>query len=183
MLILFNKPYHCLSQFTDTEGRQTLADFIPEKNYYPAGRLDYDSEGLLILTRHGKWQQQISDPKFHLEKTYLAQVEGTPSKAAIKQLCEGVMLKDGMTRPAKVSRTSVKLWQRHPPIRSRQNIPTAWLKLTISEGRNRQVRRMLAAVDLPCLRLVRLAIGPWHLGQLAVGQYQFVPYKNPQQNG
>ncbi len=171
-IILFNKPFHCLSQFTDSEGRDTLANYISDKGFYPAGRLDYDSEGLLILTNNGKLQAQIANPKFNKPKTYLAQVEGSIDKAAIKALRDGVVLKDGLTRPAIVKKISPpKLWQRNPPVRYRKNIPESWVKITITEGRNRQVRRMLANVGFPCLRLVRLSIGDWHLQDLQPGQF------------
>lgn len=172
-IILFNKPFRCLSQFTDDNNRDTLANYITEKGFYPAGRLDYDSEGLLVLTNNGKLQAEIAHPKFNKPKTYLAQVEGNISKVALRELQAGVLLKDGLTRPAKAKKCSPpKLWQRHPPVRFRQNVPTSWVKLTITEGRNRQVRRMLAQVGFPCLRLVRLSIGDWQLQQLQPGQSQ-----------
>lgn len=170
MLLLFNKPFQVLCQFTDEGGRRTLRDFIDQPGVYAAGRLDYDSEGLLLLTDDGALQHRISDPRHRLEKTYLAQVEGIPERSAIERLRRGVMLKDGVTRPAEVAVIDPpEIWERHPPIRVRRNIPTSWLRLTISEGRNRQVRRMTAAVGLPTLRLVRIRIGPWELGALAPG--------------
>lgn len=169
-LILFNKPYQVLSQFTDNQGRQTLADYLTEQEVYPAGRLDYDSEGLLLLTDNGALQHQISHPKHKLPKTYWVQVEGESNEQALQQLRGGIELKDGKTKPAKVKKIAEpKLWPRHPPIRERQNIATHWLEITITEGRNRQVRRMTAAVNLPTLRLIRQAIGPWSLEGLAPG--------------
>ncbi len=172
-IILFNKPYNVLCQFTDDQGRATLADFIKEKKVYAAGRLDRDSEGLLILTDDGKLQNKITEPRHKLEKTYLAQVEGTLNKAALSQLKRGVILKDGLTRPAqaKIIEQPDWLWPRTPPIRKRKNIPTSWLELKISEGKNRQVRRMTAAVGFPTLRLIRLSVGDWHLDNLPPGEY------------
>jgi len=172
-LILFNKPFQVLSSFTDREGRRTLADYIPVSKVYPAGRLDWDSEGLLLLTDDGALQARISSPKFHLPKTYLVQVEGIAGDDSLQQLCRGVNLKDGITLPAEAQRIDEPaLWQRDPPVRFRQSIPTSWLSLTIREGRNRQVRRMTAAVGLPTLRLVRWRIGDWNLGALQPGQWQ-----------
>ena len=176
MLIRFNKPYGVLSQFTP-EGRWLgLKDFIDLPGVYVAGRLDADSEGLLLLTDDGREQARISDPKFKMAKTYWVQVEGTPTPEALAQLREGVQLKDGLTRPAEVSQIEEPegLWPRDPPIRQRQSIPTAWLALTIREGRNRQVRRMTAAVGFPTLRLVRAAIGPYTLDGLALGTWDEV---------
>ena len=173
MLVLFNKPYDVLCQFTGQQGYQTLADFIPIKNIYAAGRLDRDSEGLLLLTDHGKLQDFIASPKHKLKKTYWAQVEGDITEQAIAQLSEGVELKDGVTAPAQACTIDPpEVWPRTPPIRERKHIPTSWIELSISEGRNRQVRRMTAAVDFPTLRLIRVAIGPWKLGDLQPGQYQ-----------
>lgn len=177
-VILFNKPFHVLSQFTDASARATLKDYIREPNFYPAGRLDYDSEGLMILVDNGKIQQQISDPQFKLSKTYWVQVEGIPSKSALKQLADGVELNDGLTLPAMVKRISApKLWERNPPIRVRKSVPDCWLKITINEGRNRQVRRMFAAINHPLLRLVRVSIGEWQLNQLMPGEYVMIPFK------
>jgi 23S rRNA pseudouridine2457 synthase len=172
-LILFNKPFKVMSQFTDKEGRDTLAKFINQKGLYPAGRLDYDSEGLMLLTDDGALQHQISHPKNKLPKTYWVQVEGQATDEAIRRLSNGVMLRDGKTRPAKVKIINEpKIWQRNPPIRDRKNKPTQWLEITITEGKNRQVRRMTAAVDLPTLRLIRHSIGQWQLGDLAPGDSQ-----------
>lgn len=170
-LILLNKPYDMLSQFTDGDGRRTLADCVDAKGVYAAGRLDRDSEGLILLTDCGKLQAQISDPKHKLGKVYWAQVEGEMSQSALEALRRGVLLKDGMSKPAKARRLDqVEVWTRTPPIRERQNIPTSWVEITLFEGRNRQVRRMTAAVGFPTLRLIRRSIGPWELGQLLPGQ-------------
>jgi 23S rRNA pseudouridine2457 synthase len=175
-LILFNKPYNVLCQFTDSEGRATLADYIPVPDVYAAGRLDADSEGLLILTDSGPLQHQISDPRHKLPKTYWVQVEGIPTQDALDQLARGVTLRDGPTRPATALLIEPPaIWERTPPIRERRAIPTAWLAITLSEGRNRQVRRMTAAVGFPTLRLVRYAIGPWSLGALQPGEWQAIP--------
>ncbi len=175
-LFLFNKPYGVLSQFSCDKGRSTLRDYLLAPHIYPAGRLDFDSEGLLLLTDDGKLQQQISDPRFKMPKTYWAQVEGELTDAALQRLEEGVLLKDGLTRPATASRIVApeKLWLRDPPIRYRAHIPTSWLSLTISEGRNRQVRRMTAAVGFPTLRLIRASIGEWSIEHLASGEFQCI---------
>jgi 23S rRNA pseudouridine2457 synthase len=178
-LILFNKPYGVLPQFTDrgTVGsvRATLSDYIAVPGVYPAGRLDLDSEGLMLLTDDGKFQARIADPKFKMAKTYLVQVEGDMGEGALTRLRQGVILKDGLTRPAEVERIAAPpLWSRDPPIRVRQSIPDCWIKLTIREGRNRQVRRMTAAVDHPTLRLVRWAIGDWSLEGLVSGDWREV---------
>lgn len=175
-LIAFNKPYDVLSQFTDRNAattRATLSDYIDLPNVYPAGRLDRDSEGLLLLTDDGRLQARIADPKFKLPKTYLVQVEREPDAAALAALRRGVMLKDGPTRPAEVERfDDPALWPRVPPIRVRATIPDCWLRLTIREGRNRQVRRMTAAVGHPTLRLIRWRIGDWTLDGLAPGAWR-----------
>ncbi len=175
-LICFNKPYGVLSQFTP-EGRwRGLKDFIDLPGVYVAGRLDADSEGLLLLTNNGQLQARIADPRHKMEKTYWVQVEGTPDEAALSALRAGVTLNDGLTRPAKARlMAEPALWPREPPVRVRQSIPTAWLELCITEGRNRQVRRMTAAVGLPTLRLVRAAIGPHKLDGLAPGCWRDSP--------
>jgi len=173
MIILFNKPFDVLCQFTDEQGRKTLADFIKQKNVYAAGRLDRDSEGLLLLTDDGKLQHKITDPKNKTAKTYWVQVEGKITNDAIKQLQKGVKLKDGLTLPAKAKIISQAkdIWPRKPPIRERKNIPTSWLELTITEGRNRQVRRMTAATGFPTLRLIRYSIGDWSIDNIKNGDY------------
>ncbi|OIQ29462.1 MAG: pseudouridine synthase [Alphaproteobacteria bacterium MedPE-SWcel] len=177
-LIRFNKPFDVLPQFTDagTDGspRPTLSAYIECPGVYPAGRLDRDSEGLMLLTDDGRLQAWISDPKHKLEKTYWAQVEGQIDAGALEALCQGVELKDGMTRPAKARAIDepTGIWARTPPIRARKSVPTSWVELRISEGRNRQVRRMTAAVGYPTLRLIRSAIGAWSLDGLAQGQWE-----------
>ena len=175
-LILFNKPYGVLCQFSaDGSAKPTLADFIKVPGVYPAGRLDTDSEGLLLLTDDGRLQAQIADPKFKLPKIYLAQVEGLPDEAALAALRQGVQLKDGLTRPAEAEAIAAPaLWPRGSPIRVRKAIPDSWIKLTLREGKNRQVRRMTAAVGFPTLRLVRWSIGEWSLDGLAVGEWREV---------
>jgi 23S rRNA pseudouridine2457 synthase len=178
-LILFNKPFNVLSQFTDrgTEGtpRQTLSDFIDVPGVYPAGRLDRDSEGLLLLTDDGRLQARIADPKFKLPKTYLVQVEGDVAEDSLEQLRRGVLLNDGMTRPAEAERIAdPALWPRDPPIRVRQSVPDCWIRLTIREGKNRQVRRMTAAVGHPTLRLVRWSVGEWSVEGVKVGEWREV---------
>jgi 23S rRNA pseudouridine2457 synthase len=174
-LLLFNKPYGVLSQFTDRGSlsvRATLSDYVAVKGVYPAGRLDRDSEGLLLLCDDGKLQARIADPRFKLPKTYLVQVEGDPQEAALERLRKGVRLKDGMTLPAGIERIDPpELWPRDPPIRERKSVPDSWLRITIREGRNRQVRRMTAAVGLPTLRLVRWSIGDWTVAGIAPGQF------------
>ncbi|WP_033074563.1 pseudouridine synthase [Sphingopyxis sp. MWB1] len=175
-LLLFNKPYGVLSQFTDRgseTARATLSDYIDVPGVYPAGRLDRDSEGLLILTDDGALQARIASPRHKLPKTYLVQVEGEPDEAALEALRRGVTLKDGPTRPATARRIAPPpLWDRVPPVRYRKSVPDAWIKLTITEGRNRQVRRMTAAVDFPTLRLVRWRIGEWEIGDLGLGEWR-----------
>ncbi|MEX1199769.1 MAG: pseudouridine synthase [Methylophaga sp.] len=171
-LIALNKPFDVLCQFTDSDGRQTLKDFIDVPGVYAAGRLDRDSEGLLLLTDNGQWQQKIADPQHKMAKTYWVQVENIPDAVALQQLQNGVQLKDGTTLPAQARLIDEPaIWPRNPPVRFRQNIPTQWLELTIREGKNRQVRRMTAAVGHPTLRLIRAAIGPWTLGDLLPGQW------------
>lgn len=178
MLILFNKPWGVLSQFTDRGNagseRETLSSFVDQPGVYPAGRLDRDSEGLLLLTDNGKLQARISNPKNKVAKTYFAQVEGVPDEAALEALRDGVTLKDGPTRPAEARRVDPPgwLWPRTPPIRVRKSVPDCWIVLTITEGRNRQVRRMTAAVGHPTLRLIRWQVGEWTLDGIAPGQWK-----------
>ena len=171
-ILLFNKPFRVLSQFTDDTGRKTLSDYLRAPGFRPAGRLDYDSEGLLLLTDEGALQQQITHPKHKLWKTYYVQVEGEPDQRALDQLKRGVQLKDGLTRPAQVSRIATPdLWLRDPPIRVRKTVADSWLQISIHEGRNRQVRRMTAAVGYPTLRLVRMSIGQWNIDGLPPGHF------------
>ncbi|MCI4567976.1 pseudouridine synthase [Lysobacter sp. CFH 32150] len=175
MLIAFNKPYGVLCQFTDrsTPPRRTLADFALPADVYPAGRLDYDSEGLLLLTDDGALAHRLTDPRHKQPKTYWVQVEGEPRDEQLAALRNGVELNDGMTRPAQAQRVETPaIWPRDPPVRFRKTVPDAWLALTISEGRNRQVRRMTAAVGLPTLRLVRVTVGPYRLDALAPGEWR-----------
>jgi len=174
--LLFNKPFQVLSQFTPQDDKRTLADYINVRSVYAAGRLDYDSEGLMLLTDDGALQARIANPRYRLVKTYLAQVEGIADDHALRMLAAGVALKDGPTRPARVEALDEPawLWPRCPPIRERRNIPTQWLRLEISEGRNRQVRRMTAAVGHPTLRLIRIGIGDWTIEGLAPGEYRLL---------
>lgn len=178
-LILFNKPYGVLTQFTDASGRETLAHYIRLPGVYPAGRLDRDSEGLLLLTDNGQLQHQLSDPRHKQPKVYWVQVDGEPDDAALERLRRGVMLDDQRTRPAKVQRIPAPtLWPRDPPIRVRKNIPTSWLEVELTEGKNRQVRRMTAAVGHPTLRLVRFAIGSYTVEGLQPGEWKEVKSRN-----
>ena len=171
-LLLFNKPFGVLTQFSDTQGRATLKDFVDVPGVYPAGRLDRDSEGLLLLTDDGRLQARIADPRHKMEKTYWVQVEGEPAEHQLQRLRDGLDLKDGPTLPAQARLLADRrLWPRDPPVRFRKSIPTAWMEITIREGRNRQVRRMTAAVGLPTLRLVRTRIGPWRLEDLRPGMW------------
>lgn len=178
VLILFNKPFNVLSQFTDrsleASGRETLSHYVPVPHVYPAGRLDRDSEGLLLLTDDGKLQAQIADPKHKMAKTYWVQVEGAPQEDALQSLRRGVRLKDGVTQPAKARliEEPMGLWPRNPPIRVRKSVPDSWIEMVIREGKNRQIRRMAAAVGHPCLRLIRAQIGDWRLGDLMPGDYK-----------
>jgi 23S rRNA pseudouridine2457 synthase len=174
MLIALNKPFNVLCQFTGNAGRRTLADFVTVKGVYPAGRLDYDSEGLVLLTDEGKLQARIADPRHRIKKTYLAQVERVPDDKALALLRRGVKLRDGMTAPAgaRLVEEPDWLWPRKPPIRYRRHVPTAWLEITLTEGRNRQVRRMTAAVGHPTLRLIRASIGGWSLDGLQPGGWE-----------
>jgi len=176
-LILLNKPFRVLPQFTSPDARPCLAGFCPLRGIYPAGRLDYDSEGLMLLTDFGPWQARISQPGSGFVKTYCVQVEGEAGATALEALRSGVELRDGRTSPARARVVAEPswLWSRDPPIRVRRHIPTSWIELAITEGRNRQVRRMTAAVGLPTLRLIRWAVGPWTLDGLAPGAWRHVP--------
>ncbi len=175
MIVLFNKPFHVLSQFTGEDDKKTLADYIDFSNVYAAGRLDYDSEGLLILTDDGKLQQRIANPKYGKQKQYWVQIEGVPAEKDLDRLRKGVQLKDGPSRPARVQMIEQPdVRDRVPPIRQRQHIPTSWLNLSISEGRNRQVRRMTAHIGYPTLRLIRHCVGQWRLAKLKPGEFRVI---------
>ncbi|MEQ1581458.1 MAG: pseudouridine synthase [Steroidobacteraceae bacterium] len=176
-LVLFNKPFGVLTRFAKQDERRTLRDFLHLPGFHPAGRLDYDSEGLLLLTDDGPLQARLSHPRWKLPKSYFVQVENIPDEVALSALRRGVTLNDGPTQPAEVEVVAEPawLWPRHPPIRKRATIPTAWLKITIREGRNRQVRRMTAAVGHPTLRLIRWAVGPWDISTLPPGQHRAAP--------
>ncbi len=171
-LILFNKPYRVLCQFRDPDGRATLADYIDVPGVYPAGRLDYDSEGLLLLTDDGRLQARITEPRSKTAKTYWVQIEGIPTKQQLEKLVQGVPLKDGKAKAVSARQIDepAGLWERDPPIRYRASVPDSWIEITLTEGRNRQVRRMTAAVGLPTLRLIRASIGPWDLDGLRPGE-------------
>ncbi len=175
-LLLLNKPFQVLTKFKTDDGRASLVDYVSAPGFHPAGRLDYDSEGLLLLTDHGPLQAQLSNPKWKVAKTYFVQIENTPEPEALQQLRQGVLLSDGPTLPAEAELLDEPawLWPRTPPIRFRKQIPTAWLKLTIKEGRNRQVRRMTAAVGHPTLRLIRWSVGPWSIESLQPGEWREV---------
>ena len=181
-LILFNKPFRVLSQFTDSEGRETLANYLSAPGYRVAGRLDYDSEGLLLLTDDGLLQQQIANPRHKQWKTYRVQVEGTASEDTVARLSTGLLLKDGPTLPARCQITSEPedLWPRNPPVRARKTVTDSWLELSIREGRNRQIRRMTAAVQHPTLRLIRYQVADWCLGDLQPGESRELTVVSPQ---
>ena len=173
-IVLFNKPFRVISQFRESGDKITLSRYFNDPDLRVAGRLDYDSEGLMVLSDSGRLVQKITNPRFKLEKTYLAQVEGEPTEEALQRLRNGLVLKDGETRPAKVRQIEepADLWKRDPPVRYRAAIPTSWIELTISEGRNRQVRRMTAAAGFPTLRLIRIRVGDWTLNRLAPGEWR-----------
>jgi 23S rRNA pseudouridine2457 synthase len=180
-VVLFNKPYGVLCQFSPSGDRPTLRDYLPQRDVYPAGRLDADSEGLVVLTADGRLQHRITDPRRKRVKTYYVEVEGLPCAAALDALRRGVPLNDGITRPAEVRAVEAPawLWPRVPPVRARRHLPTAWIVLTLTEGRNRQVRRMTAAVGHPTLRLVRHAVGDWTLDGLAPGCWRAAAAPRP----
>ena len=179
-IILFNKPFNVLSQFTDNDGRPTLADYITAPGYRVAGRLDFDSEGLLVLTDNGRLQQEIASPAHKRWKNYLVQVEGDPDDKAVEHLVKGVLLKDGLTLPAKAKTIAPPvLWERVPPIRKRKTVTDSWLEISIREGRNRQIRRMTANVGFPTLRLVRFAVGEWTIVGLAPGLLRAISMRTP----
>jgi len=184
-IILLNKPFNTLCQFSDTQGRDTLASYIPKSmnDYYPAGRLDFDSEGLILLTNDGRLQHQIAHPTKNSEKTYCVQVEGQPSNESLLQFAAGLELKDGKTRPAKIKLVDepASLWKRDPPIRQRKNQATSWLEVRLKEGKNRQVRRMTAAIGHPTLRLIRTSISHWKLAELLPGEYRTETINLPEQ--
>jgi 23S rRNA pseudouridine2457 synthase len=184
VLIIVNKPYQMLCQFTDPDGRPTLAEIIDQPAVYPAGRLDFDSEGLLLLTDDGRLQARISQPKSKVRKRYFAQVEGDATDEQLLQLTQGVTLKDGIARAVQAQRMAPPdpLWDRNPPIRYRKNVVDSWIEVTLSEGRNRQVRRMTAAVGLPTLRLIRYSVGPWSLDELAPGESRMLSTKDAWQD-
>jgi len=182
-LVVFNKPYGVLSQFLDHAGHIGLKRYLNIPNIYPMGRLDHDSEGLLLLSSDGALKTQITHPKYKIEKTYLVQVEGQITSSAISALSTGVLLKDGITRPAKAKEISEpKLWERNPPIRTRKKLPTSWIELRIHEGKNRQIRRMTADVGFPTLRLIRISVGPWRLKNIVPGEYRYEKVNLPQKN-
>ena len=178
-IVLFNKPFQVISQFSAEQDKKTLADYIPVKQVYPAGRLDYDSEGLMVLTDDGRLQADITDPSSQKYKTYLVQVEGEVDRKGLVRLQRGVELKEGRTLPARVKKIEqpAQLWPRTPPIRFRKNSPTSWLEIQIREGKNRQVRRMTAAIGFPALRLIRTRIHDWTLEGLKPGEYRMVEVK------